>query len=413
MSKLFNVLRKLLSEGPIGIYFMAFFIPLNSRMLGMAVALIILEQLIRSPKIDKLYLKSQLSWRNPGVWLLFFYLMHVVGLIHTENMSFANMDLGMKATLGILPVFFMLYQVKIEWKLFVKIFIIGAFVSIIANVLLSLGAYLEEMDFYHMSGEHLSHFMHRGYWAVYMLLAYFFLLKQMIDSTNKKSFWLNMFGALVMAVFIVMSGAKIGIIILLFVSIWSAISLFKRFRNKWILPISLVVLVVGITSVFYLTPSIANRMSSVVGAFNQPIENIDKENVESTTARILLWDSSLELIKENFWWGVGTGDIKDELIQRNLDKGYTGIANLKLNSHNQFLNSHIAIGIFGSLFLLLSILANFLKRKPDTFRTWRIAIITILFVAMLPESMLETQSGIIPYAFFIAFLPSFQQKELV
>lgn len=411
MSRTINEIRKLFTEGPIGIYIMAFFIPLNPRMLGIAVAIIIVEQLIRSPKINKTHLKAQLSWRNPGIWLLLFYLMHVVGLINTENMRFANMDLGMKATLGILPVFFILYKLKVNWNLFVKVFIFGAFVSIVVNFFMSLGVYLKSPHFYYISGERLSHLMHRGYWAVYMVVAYFFLLKQMIAAQSKMSFWMNLLGAIVMAVFIEISGSKVGFIILFFVTIWAAISLFKRFKNKWILPITSVVLVVGIAAVVILTPSIAKRLDSAIIAVSQPIENYNMEVPESTEARVMVWHSSIDLIKENFWFGVGTGDIKDELIKRNFENGYSGVAEQTLNSHNQFFNSHIAIGVFGSLFLLLSLAMNYLKLKPDELRSWRLGIITILFIALLPESMMETQAGIIPYAFFISFLTSFQPKQ--
>jgi O-antigen ligase len=259
-----------------------------------------------------------------------------------------------------------------------------------------------------MSGERLSNLMHRSYWATYLVLACFFLLKQMIASKSKRTSWMNLLGAFVMAVFVVLSGAKVGLVILFIVIILVAISLFKRFDSRWVLPVTAAVLVLGIAAIFYLTPSIAERSISAVSAVSKPIESFDKENTESTTARIMLWDSSLELIKENFWWGVGTGDIKDELIQRNYENGYTGIAEKKLNSHNQFLNSHIAIGFFGSLFLMLSVVFNFLKFKSDELRDWRLGIIIILFVALLPESMLETQAGIIPYAFFLSFLTAFK-----
>ncbi len=411
MDKLLVGISKFLKEGPIGIYLMAFLIPLNPRMLGFAVAIIIVEQLIRSPKIDKTHFKSQLSWRNPGVWLLLFYLMHFVGLINTENMGFAKMDLGMKASLGIFPVFFMLYKVKVNWKLFVKAFIVGAFMSILINAGFSMVIYNEKRHTYYITGERLSHMMHRGYWATYLVLTYFLLLKQMIASKSKKSFLLNLLGALLMIIFIMASGAKVGFIILFFVSVWGVFSLFNRFRNKWILPSAFVVIALTITSVYYFIPSISHRVTEALSVFTEPIESFDKVKPESTTARIMLWDSSRELIMENFWWGVGTGDVKDELIKRNYEKGYIGVAEQKLNSHFQFLNSHIAIGVFGSLFLLLSVIMNYLKQKPDEFRAWRIGIITILFIAMLPESMLETQAGIIPYAFLFTFLPSFKPKQ--
>ncbi|PWH86820.1 O-antigen ligase family protein [Brumimicrobium oceani] len=411
MSKIQEVIKQLFAEGPIGIYFMAFLIPLNPKLLGIATVIIIVEQLIRSPKIDKGYLKTQLSWRNPGIWLLFFYLMHVVGLINTVNMGFANMDLGMKATMGIFPVFFLFYKTVVNWNFFVKSFITGAFISIALNLLFSIEYYTEIGHFYALTGEYLSHFMHRGYWAVYMVLAYFFLLKLAISSRTRKSFTWNLIGASVMLIFVIISGAKIGIIMAFFVSAWGLFKLSNRFASKKILLLFILGLVVVISAVVYVTPGMDKRMSSMVTVLNKPIESYDKEEVESTSARVMVWDSSKELIRENFWFGVGTGDVKDELTQRNIEKGYSGVAEKRLNCHNQFLNSHIALGVFGSLFLFLSLAMNFLKLRPDTLRSWRLGIITILFIALLPESMMETQAGIIPYAFLISFLPSFQPKE--
>src|SRR5690554_92990 len=87
-----------------------------------------------------------------------------------------------------------------------------------------------------------------------------------------------------------------------------------------------------------------------------------------------------------------------------------GTSQMNLNSHNQFLNSHVAIGVFGSLFLLMTIVSNLFKFNPDPFRSWRLGIVFILFIALLPESMLEVQAGIIPYAFFLTFLTAFKPK---
>lgn len=411
MNKLINSIKQTFINGPIGIYLMTFFIPLNPRMLGMTVAIIIVEQLIRKAKIDKTVVKSQLSLKNPGLWLLLFYLMHFVGLTYTENMSFAKLDLGMKATLGILPLFFMLYQPKINWNAFVKFFLLGAFVSIFTNVALSMDSYLQHKDIYYISGERLSHLMHRGYWAVYLIIAFYFLLKKSIVSKRRSSVLLNLLGALSVAVFVILSGAKIGFILLFVVALWAIISVFQNFKNKLILPIALIVFAIVGISTFYLSPNMTNRMEKAFSALTRPIESYDKEKPESTTARIMLWDSALELIKDNFWTGVGTGDIKDELIQKNYDKGYLGVANQKLNSHNQFFNSHVAIGVFGSLFLLMSFVANFFKHKHNSRSKWRKGISLILFSALLVEAMLETQAGIIPYAFLLSFLPIFEEFE--
>nr|WP_299201487.1 O-antigen ligase family protein [uncultured Brumimicrobium sp.] len=410
MNLLMEKIKQIMKEGPLGIYLMAFLIPLNAKWLGFGVLIIILEQIIRRTPIRKENIKKQLSLKNPGLWLFLFYFMHIVGLIHTENMAFANMDLGMKATLAIFPVFFLLYQPLVRWSVFVKCFVFGAFASILVNVALSMEAFLSSGAFYYMRGSNLSQMMHRGYWAVYLLMAYLFLLKMAIVAVDRIKIFLNLLGALFIAVFVVLSESKVGYLLLAVISIWEVVKFIKAHKNKWLIPIAAAVFVGGGILVYALMPSAVQRISKTFEVMSKPLESYDKTGAESTTARLFVWDASVDLIKENFWFGVGTGDIKDELRQRNLDKGYTGVAQMNLNSHNQFLNSHVAIGVFGSLFLLMTIVSNLFKFNPDPFRSWRLGIVFILFIALLPESMLEVQAGIIPYAFFLTFLTAFKPK---
>lgn len=410
MNLLMEKIKQIMKEGPLGIYLMAFLIPLNAKWLGFGVLIIILEQIIRRTPIRKENIKKQLSLKNPGLWLFLFYFMHIVGLIHTENMAFANMDLGMKATLAIFPVFFLLYQPLVRWPVFVKCFVFGAFASILVNVALSMEAFLSSGAFYYMRGSNLSQMMHRGYWAVYLLMAYLFLLKMAIVAVDRIKIFLNLLGALFIAVFVVLSESKVGYLLLAVISIWEVVKFIKAHKNKWLIPIAAAVFVGGGILVYALMPSAVQRISKTFEVMSKPLESYDKTGAESTTARLFVWDASVDLIKENFWFGVGTGDIKDELRQRNLDKGYTGVAEMNLNCHNQFLNSHVAIGVFGSLFLLMTIVSNLFKFNPDPFRSWRLGIVFILFIALLPESMLEVQAGIIPYAFFLTFLTAFKPK---
>lgn len=112
MKESITKLKEIVREGPIGIYLMAFLIPFYQNFFGVATAIIILEFLVRRTAIRKEFIKSQLYWKNPGIWLFAFYLLHIVGLIHTENMKFANLDIGMKATLGIFPLLFVFINLK-------------------------------------------------------------------------------------------------------------------------------------------------------------------------------------------------------------------------------------------------------------------------------------------------------------
>lgn len=407
--KLSNSMKTAIGKGPIGIYLMAFVIPLYQKLLGIAVLIIVLEFLIRNVIIKREVKKPNLTWKNPNLWLFLFYMLHIVGLIHTENKSFANLDLGMKSTLAIFPLLFFFYQPKVNWKLFVKIFIAGALFSILINFTISLNLYLEDHQLSHFYDSRFTHLMHRGYWAVYLCIATFFILKLGINTSLNNNKVILFLLAFIIVAAVLLSLSKMGLILLGFLTLWSLVKVHQSFQNKWVLPICVVLFVCGTYSIYRFTPVVKHRIDAMITTMGKPISAYDMEKPGSTGARVLVWSSSIELIKENFWFGVGTGDIKDELIQRNFDNGYVYVAEKQLNSHNQFLNSHIALGVLAPLFLLMIFISNCVRRSTeDYFYLWRVGIVCMLFLAMLTESMLEVEAGIIPYAFLLTFLTSFK-----
>lgn len=411
MNPVLNRTKVIFTNGPIGIYLMAILIPINPKWLGFGIAAIVLEQIIRRTPIRKETVRSQMTWKNPGVWLFLFYIMHVIGLLWTENYGFANLDLGMKAALAIFPLFFLLYRPLLNWKLFVQCFVFGALVSLVVNLVLSVVIYIEIEHSSAFIGEQLSHLMHRGYWSLYLSIACFFLLKFIFDREQNKYFTLNLLGVFSIAFFIVLSESKESLIALLLISVWAIVKLFFRLKHRWILPIVMLLFLGGVFVAYTSVSSLEKRINSTFEVLSRPIESYDKTSTESTVARVFLWSSAMDLIKENFWLGVGTGDIKDELIQKNYDNGYTGVAEENYNCHNQFFNSFVALGILGFMFLLLAIVTNFIRRKADPYYYWRVGVVTLLFLALIPESMLETQAGIIPFAFLLTLLTAFKRKE--
>ncbi|MDR1006336.1 MAG: hypothetical protein LBL74_05685 [Bacteroidales bacterium] len=74
-----------------------------------------------------------------------------------------------------------------------------------------------------------------------------------------------------------------------------------------------------------------------------------------------------------------------------------------LNAHNQFLQTGIAIGIFGMLVLIwvyLILVIRFLNRK----QWWLISILIISTISMMFEAMLERQQGIFYFVFMISLM---------
>ncbi len=130
-----------------------------------------------------------------------------------------------------------------------------------------------------------------------------------------------------------------------------------------------------------------------------------KDRSDHTTGseqRLIMWLVSIEQIKSNPW-GVGTGDVDEVLGERLIELGQVSLAKKKLNPHNQYLQTTVEIGVF-ALLILLSLLALVtVKALKD--KNWLLLIVvTSLAFNSLFESMLQRQSGVVFYTFWICLL---------
>jgi O-antigen ligase len=160
----------------------------------------------------------------------------------------------------------------------------------------------------------------------------------------------------------------------------------------------------------YFAPEYASRIPNMQSIENA-VKGKDKNNKPSTTgtdgsgSRIFVWKASLEVIKENLPFGVGTGDSRDKLMEKYLEKKMDTEYKFGLNSHNQFLNTTVSLGILGFLSLIICFWIPFYKglKLQELFL---INFVTIISINLLFESMFERQSGIIFYVFFNTLLCS-------
>ncbi|MEX1192560.1 MAG: O-antigen ligase family protein [Brumimicrobium sp.] len=401
MNSIANNGKRFVQENLIGVYLLAFMIPFQPKWYSLSIMILLLEQFIREYEIDKTLILKKLNFKNAGIWLVLFFLMHFVGLIHTENTSFAWMDIGMKASFILFPLYFLIFSVKINWKYLIHAFLTGLFLSIIVNFSLSFVEFFNSNSISHFFEAELTHLMHRSYWATYLSIGYIFLWYRMLYKNRKR--FLNFLGVFTLFVLTLMTGAKIGLILLLIITLIMITLWFKLSTKK----LNIIIAISGLLVVLFLVnlnfPQLYQRSKLSVKTLFIPMEKRDLTSFESTTARILMWDTATDLIEENFWYGVGTGDVKDELQKRNYEKGFTGVAEKNYNSHNQFLNTHVAIGFFSALFLFLAFLTPFLFTKGNN-RFVQILVVLVLFLSLLPEAFLETQAGIIPVAFFLSLI---------
>ncbi|MFZ4413599.1 MAG: O-antigen ligase family protein [Bacteroidales bacterium] len=118
----------------------------------------------------------------------------------------------------------------------------------------------------------------------------------------------------------------------------------------------------------------------------------------SILQRFELWKAAIGIIKNNFWLGVGTGDMVN-VYDKQLKEMNSDLAGQKLRAHNQYLSIFSAFGLFGFLvFMFAMIYPAFLNRSFKDF--YFLAFFIILCLSMINEDTIESQAGVSFFAFF-------------
>jgi len=169
------------------------------------------------------------------------------------------------------------------------------------------------------------------------------------------------------------------------------------------------VLLVSVFFVVKFAKVTTERMMTAIDTFLN-YQAVSSTAEESTSERILVWRASAQIIKNNPLVGVGTGDVKEELMCEYQNENISYAIEKSLNAHNQYLQTGVAIGIIGLLFLLFTLFAPMFKAIE--LRDWIYFVFLFLIVInLLFESMLERQAGVVFYAFFNALLYSDMRKK--
>jgi len=136
----------------------------------------------------------------------------------------------------------------------------------------------------------------------------------------------------------------------------------------------------------------------------------------SVTQRILYFQAAFGIIRENILFGVGTGDVVNAYKEYYNRSGSSLSNPWRLRAHNQFLTFLLTYGIFGFLWIIISLLYPvFLEGKRRDY--FLLMFLMVGLFSMLNEDTLETHTGISFFAFFYALFllatpPQQSQKKM-
>ena len=145
--------------------------------------------------------------------------------------------------------------------------------------------------------------------------------------------------------------------------------------------------------------SVRYRIHEIIWEFAMRNHDI---NGHSILMRLEFWKTAIHIIKQHLWFGVGTGNIKIAFTKQ-YEKENTSLQKTwQLRSHNQYLETTVALGLSGLLLFLLHLFAPFFSgKKMSTFFFFFFLIVLLSFVN---EDTLETQAGLTICVFFTQLL---------
>ena len=125
-------------------------------------------------------------------------------------------------------------------------------------------------------------------------------------------------------------------------------------------------------------------------------------NNQSLSQRIEFAKAAITIIKENWLFGVGTGQWKTAFAEAFKKNGAKIEESNYASSHNQYLNYMVKFGVFGFLFIMFILIYPVVKTKRYHDELLML-FLTFMFFANFADSNLETHIGSSFFFFFYCF----------
>ena len=382
----------------ISLFIFGFFPIIPNRLKGFSVFILLLTSffIYKKHKNKRFPVKKVLQFSS-------IYLILIVSLLNTLDFSGIDKLLSTRLSLLVVPIsfgFFHSTEKEIRFTFLSKytkilLLITTFYSSCILIFLYQLGVFSERMSMYdaiaYITNEMWLINQHPIYASIFISISILLSVFYWLLSKNKFFIFITLPFVFINLFTLVLLERK-GVLFSFVISF--IIMILKFLKKNTSKKIVIGVIVSGIIfACFFLIPS--NRFKELYKLDNYT--GVLKDN--STSLRFGIYNCAVSKIFESPLLGFGLGDVQTEL-----DKCYEDKSKLLLersyNSHNQYLSYFLSSGFLGFFllcFILGKILLNAIKSK-DYF----LVSITVFFtLCMLFENILERQSGVILFSFYI------------
>ena len=382
-------------------------IPIIPKLVPLVIIVLSLTIVVKAITNRKASPSNKRSFR-PQDLLVVLFIIYLIGMTYSSNQHFGWKDIEAKLSFIIFPILFTLIKyknLKINMQFVLLFFVLGCFTSTLLNIYEGLSCYINTNKASCFISSSFTYNLHVNHISIYYGSAILSLIYLRVSKLVKSILilWFLLF---------VVAFLSLGAYIALFVGFVFFIVIerkrIKHFSKKFF---ALVVLSSVIGVVFY--GEVSSNYDQMYKDINSKEELYSRANTysESLLTRLVIWDvASTELMKHPF--GVGTGDVKDQLIAHYKEVGLTKMERQKLNPHNQYLQTGVSIGWLG-FFTLISIFIFTIKKSLKESNPALTVFAIVITVNMLFESFLEIQAGIVFTVLFLYLFDHFgiQNKQ--
>lgn len=317
------------------------------------------------------YLKEAFSNKIVQAILLF-YILHLVGLIYTDNIDYGKSHMD-KIKYFLFPLIFLSFlDVRFVFRI-VAAFIIGIFISVIFSYLIHYGI----LPYEFIAGKYeiwktepyspapfMAHSDHGvGISLLVGLLLYYVLNFNKISRLLKYTILIIVIISLFNMSFIASRTGYATLIAVLFVSI------LLSFRNQIKhLFVATILFIISLLGLYNFSDTVNQRVNRTIVNFTNVLETKNFFQSGSTGQRIGLTLYGFEVFKNSPYIGVGTGDHMDSLREQYPeDQKSLNIIGKPHNVYIQILMQHGLLGMFLFIFMIYRILRykNISREKKD------------------------------------------------
>lgn len=357
-----------------------------------------------------------------------FFLLHVFGIVYSQDKHIAWFNLEKKISLLLLPI--MLASIKLDKEDVRKLLHVFIAVCIAATVICLWAAFRKtnsasptfnfdsysNSTFYALNSSASSMWMyfsyielasgigiHPAYLSLYIVFCIFLLIYFYSNSfaTFKLVNKILLLTLLVyLSIFVLFLSTRIMILGFLIISAYGLNQFLKTTPRliSWIISISVVALFL---SILYLNPvSRFRNYQEIITTWPYLKPGLQSQ---STTIRASLWSTSIHSLPGINWFiGTGTGDVQHLISETSKRTNITNVLGT-YDPHNQYLQTLLGLGLLGLGTLIICFVWPTFVSYP-TGNILYIGFIFLFSVLCLTETAMELQKGIVFYSLFSSLL---------